>query len=230
MDVVGEALECPLECPVCKEIPPDEVQMCYNGDCFCLACWRNLPAVAGSALCTVCRDFLPPSNRCRAQEGHIAALAATCSHCALVTTRGVITEHERSFPQRPAVCLALQIGCSWGGWNADQPAHEAACPYVVSQRVVKPLQLECAQLQCRVVELEDTRASALARVVALEADADDMERRAEIATLRELQAAEVLRRRVRPRLEDPPHGTPSRTVVAQQMCLRARKNEKPYPA
>ena len=198
----------PFKCPVCDEIPLGEVQMCNDGDCVCLGCFQQLPEFAdtGSAKCPVCQEFLPPYNRCRAQEARIALLPATCKHCALVTTRGEITDHEPSCSHRPAVCSAIGMGCSWGGRGCislHQSAHEAACPYVVSQRMVWPLQLQCAELKTRVQELEDTRASALARVVALEADA--RERQAEIAMLRELQGYGAIQ-------------------APEPMCLRPRKN------
>ena len=75
-----------LACPVCFDLPSGEVHQCLEGHCYCVRCWNSLDPHR----CPECRDWLPHKNRNRDREARIAALAATCDHCDVTTTRGAI--------------------------------------------------------------------------------------------------------------------------------------------
>ena len=96
-----------LECGVCLTLPEGEVHQCNEGHCYCVACWRTLDP----RRCPECRQPIQDSNRSRATERAIAALEATCDHCAVVTTRGAMAAHLRACPQRPTTCAGAAAGC-----------------------------------------------------------------------------------------------------------------------
>eukprot|EP00964_Phaeocystis_antarctica_P156409 scaffold126049_cov65-Phaeocystis_antarctica.AAC.2 len=146
-----------LECGVCLSLPEDEVHQCNEGHCYCVTCWRTLDP----RRCPECRQPLQDSCRNRAQEARIAALEATCEHCAEMTTRGAIAAHLRACPQRPTACAGAAAGCGWSGVASGQAAHEAACPITVCQRMVAPLQARCDGLQAQ-NQLLQQRVAALA--------------------------------------------------------------------
>ena len=83
-----------LECPVCLTLPEGEVHQCNEGHCYCVDCWNRLDP----RRCPECRQPIQDSNRNRDREARIAALEATCDHCAEVTTRGAMTTHLRNCP------------------------------------------------------------------------------------------------------------------------------------
>ena len=115
-----------LACPVCLDLPSGEVHQCLAGHCYCVRCWNRLDPHR----CPECRDWLPHKNRNRDREARIAALAATCDHCDVTTTRGAMAEHLRTCQLRPATCSAATAGCGWKGMAAGQAAHESTCPVV----------------------------------------------------------------------------------------------------
>ena len=118
-----EAMES-LACPVCLDLPSGEVHQCLEGHCICVNCWGRLDP----RRCPECRDWLPPKNRNWDREARIAALAAACEHCGMITTRGAVAEHLRACHLCPAICTAAVAGCGWEGMAAEQAAHESACP------------------------------------------------------------------------------------------------------
>ena len=115
-----------LACPVCFDLPSGDVHQCLEGHCYCVRCWNNLDPHR----CPECRDWLPHKNRNRDREARIAALAATCDHCDVTTTRGAMAEHLRTCQLRPVTCSAATAGCGWKGMAAGQAAHESTCPLV----------------------------------------------------------------------------------------------------
>ena len=64
-----------LECPVCMTLPEGEVHQCNEGHCYCVSCWNRLEE---PRRCPECRQELPQTNRNRAAERAIAALASSC--------------------------------------------------------------------------------------------------------------------------------------------------------
>jgi len=103
-----------LACPVCLDLPSGEVHQCLEGHCLCVRCWNRLDPHR----CPECRDWLPHKNRNRDREARIAALAATCDHCGVTTTRGAMAEHLRTCKLRPATCSAATAG--WKEMAAEQ--------------------------------------------------------------------------------------------------------------
>eukprot|EP00964_Phaeocystis_antarctica_P084657 scaffold53358_cov57-Phaeocystis_antarctica.AAC.1 len=174
-----------LKCGVCLALPEDEVHQCNEGHCYCVTCWRALDP----RRCPECSQPIQDSCRNRDRESRIAALEATCEHCAVVTTRGVMASHLLACPQRPTACIGAAAGCSWSGMTAEQAAHEAACPIAVRQRMMAPLQAQNQQLQSENQELR-------ARVGALEPlqaqnqqlQSENQALRARVAALEPLQA------------------------------------------
>ena len=134
-----------LQCGVCLTLPEGEVHQCNEGHCYCVTCWRALDP----RYCPECRQPIQYCCRSRAQEARIAALEATCDHCAEVTTRGAMAAHLRACPQRPTACVGAEAGCGWSGMAAGQAAHEAACPIAVRQWMMAPLQARCDGLQAQ---------------------------------------------------------------------------------
>ena len=134
-----------LQCGVCLTLPEGEVHQCNEGHCYCVTCWRALDP----RYCPECRQPIQDCCRSRAQEARIAALEATCDHCAEVTTRGAMAAHLRACPQRPTACVGAEAGCGWSGMAAGQAAHEAACPIAVRQWMMAPLQARCDGLQAQ---------------------------------------------------------------------------------
>ena len=133
-----------MECPVCLELPEGEVHQCNEGHCCCVRCWNRL---APPRRCPECRQPVPLVNRNKAIERTIAALAWSCEHCGVATTRGAKTAHLAACPQRPTVCAAAAAGCGWAGIVSGEVAHEAACPFAICQRMMAPLQARCDGLQ-----------------------------------------------------------------------------------
>mmetsp|Transcript_9171 Transcript_9171/g.21739 ORF Transcript_9171/g.21739 Transcript_9171/m.21739 type:complete len:419 (-) Transcript_9171:289-1545(-) len=119
-----EDMESPLACPVCLDLPSGEVHQCLEGHCMCVDCWNRLDP----RRCPECRDWLPPKNRNWDREARVAALAAACEHCGMITTRGAVAEHLRACHLCPAICTAAVAGCGWEGMAAEEAAHESACP------------------------------------------------------------------------------------------------------
>ena len=153
-----------LECPVCLTLPEGEVHQCNEGHCYCVDCWNRLDP----RRCPECRQPIQDSNRNRDREARIAALEASCDHCAKPTTRGTKASHMRVCPQRPTACAGAAAGCSWLGVAAEQAAHEAACTIAVCQRMMGPLQARCDGLQSQNQQLQARSQELQARVGSLE--------------------------------------------------------------
>ena len=153
-----------LECPVCLTLPEGEVHQCNEGHCYCVTCWRALDP----RRCPECRQPIQDSCRSRATERAIAALEATCEHCAEMMTRGAMAAHLRACPQRPTACAGAEAGCGWSGMAAGQAAHEAACPVAVCQRMMAPLKAQNQQLQSENQELRARVAALQPQVAALQ--------------------------------------------------------------
>ena len=155
-----------LLCPVCIELPDGIVYQCHEGHIICADCEPQLPTRA----CPQCRVALPAQRiRNRTAERQIALMPATCSHCAVATTRGEKAVHERDCPQRPRQCAAVELGCAWTGLVAGQRSHEAACPFAMCHRIIVPLRERVAELEPQVAELpslheENERLQARGRV------------------------------------------------------------------
>ena len=139
-----------LECPVCMTMPEGEVHQCNEGHCYCVDCWNRLEP----RRCPECRQPIQDSNRNRDREARIAALEASCDHCAEPTTCGTKAAHMRACPRRPIACAGAAAGCSWSGVAAEQAAHEAACTIAVCQRMMGPLQARCDGLQSQNQQLQ----------------------------------------------------------------------------
>ena len=198
-----------LECPVCLTLPEGEVHQCNEGHFYCVTCWRALDP----RRCPECRQPIQDSNRNRDREARIAALEATCDHCAEVTTRGAMTTHLRNCPQRPTICAGAEAGCGWSGMAAGQAAHEAACPVAVCQRMMAPLKAQNQQLQSENQELR-------ARVAALQPQVAALQPLA--GRVRALEGdAEVGGRRQRQRVGAAPHDAPPSSAAVRQMGLAA---------
>ena len=140
-----------LECPICLTLPEGEVHQCNEGHCYCVRCWDRL---SEPRRCPECRQSIPQANRNRAAERAIAALAWSCEHCGVATTRGAKAAHLAACPQVPTACAAAAVGCGWEGVMSEQEAHEAACPYAICQRMMAPLQARNQQLQAQNQELQ----------------------------------------------------------------------------
>ena len=140
-----------LECPICLTLPEGEVHQCNEGHCYCVRCWDRL---SEPRRCPECRRSIPQANRNRAAERAIAALAWSCEHCGVATTRGAKASHLAACPKVPTACAAAAAGCSWAGVMSEQEAHEAACPYAICLRVMAPLQAQNQQLQAQNQELQ----------------------------------------------------------------------------
>ena len=98
---------------MCLTLPEGEVHQCNEGHCYCVDCWREL----NPRRCPECRQPISDNNRSRAAERAIAALEATCEHCAEVTTRGAMAAHLHACPQRPTACAGAAAGCGAGRGN-----------------------------------------------------------------------------------------------------------------
>ena len=140
-----------LECPICLTLPEGEVHQCNEGHCYCVRCWDRL---SEPRRCPECRRSIPQANRNRAAERAIAALAWSCEHCGVATTRGAKAAHLAACPKVPTACAAAAAGCSWAGVMSELEAHEAACPYAICQRMMAPLQAQNQQLQAQNQELQ----------------------------------------------------------------------------
>lgn len=124
----------PWDCAICLATPEEEVHQCHRGHYYCAGCLAGLP----QRRCPLCRVALPEDPiRSLAAEQAIAALPSRCDHCALELTFGQRRSHERSCPQRPAVCEAADDGCGWRGIHADLEAHEAGCRHALCRRVLR---------------------------------------------------------------------------------------------
>ena len=154
-----------LECPVCLTLPEGEVHQCNEGHCYCADCWNRLDP----RLCPECRQPVSQANRNRAVERTIAALEWSCEHCGEATTRGAKAAHLQTCPQLPTTCEAAAAGCGWAGVLAEQPAHEAACTYVICKRVTAPLQAQNQQLQAQCTGLQSECQELRARMAPLQA-------------------------------------------------------------
>ena len=119
-----------LECPICLTLPEGEVHQCNEGHCYCVRCWDRL---SEPRRCPECRQPVPQANRNRAAERAIAALAWSCEHCGVATTRGAKAAHLAACPQVPTACAAAAVGCGLAGVMSEQEAHEAACPSAICQ-------------------------------------------------------------------------------------------------
>ena len=161
--LTGEMAE-ELECGVCLTLPEGEVHQCNEGHCYCVACWRTLDP----RRCPECRQPIQESNRNRAQEARIAALEATCDHCAEVTTRGAMAAHLCACSQRPTACAGAAAGCGWAGVVVEQAAHEAICPFAICLQMMVPLQARCDGLQARCDGLQAQNQQLQQQVAALE--------------------------------------------------------------
>ena len=211
-----------LECPMCLTLPEGEVHQCNEGHCYCVTCWRALDP----RRCPECRQPIQDSNRSRATERAIAALEATCDHCAVVTTRGAMAAHLRACPHRPTECAAATAGCGWSGMAAELVIHEEACPTAVCQRMMAPLLAQLQQLQSR-DQLQQLESQHLrARVAALEPlQAQNQQLLQQVAALQPLAGrmralegdAEAGGRRQRQRVGAAPHDAPPSSAAFQQM-------------
>ena len=153
-----------LECPICFTLPEGEVHQCNEGHCCCVRCWNQLDP----RRCPECRQPIPQVNRNKAIERTIAALAWSCEHCGVATTRGAKAAHLSACPQRPTVCAAAAAGCGWAGLMSGQAAHEAGCPFAVCQRMMAPLQAQNQQLQARCDGLQAENQQLRGQVAALQ--------------------------------------------------------------
>eukprot|EP00964_Phaeocystis_antarctica_P100725 scaffold66302_cov57-Phaeocystis_antarctica.AAC.1 len=176
-----------LECPVCMTMPEGEVHQCNEGHCYCVDCWNRLDP----RRCPECRQPIQDSNRNRDREARIAALEASCDHCAKPMTRGTKASHMLVCPQRPTACAGAAAGCSWLGVAAEQAAHEAACTIAVCQRMIGPLQARCdglqsqnQQLQARSQELSQELQARVGSIEPLQAQNQQLQR--QVAALQPL--------------------------------------------
>ena len=188
-----------LECGVCLSLPEGEVHQCNEGHCYCVTCWR----VLDPRRCPECRQPIQDNCRNRAQEARIAALEATCEHCAEMMTRGTMAAHLRACPQRPTACAGAEAGCGWSGVASGQAAHEAACPITVCQRMMVPLQARCDGLQAQNQLLQQRVVALAGQVRALEGD------------------TEAGGRRQRQRVGAAPHDAPPSSAAVQGMGVAA---------
>ena len=216
---MAEAAQAELECPVCYELPDGVVYQCTEGHCFCASCNGRI----ADRLCPICREELPERpSRNRFFEQQIAKLTTTCGHCGAATTRGEKEAHERSCPQRPRTCAGAEAGCAWTGLVAEQPAHEAACPYAVCQRVVAPLRAQVAELVPQNQRLRD-RVAALEPQVA-ELVPENARLRARVAALEGEEGGRRQRQRVGPAPHDAPpapHAAAPTNLAIGRMDLAA---------
>ena len=63
-----------LACPVCYDVPPEEVRQCVNGHCVCARCWERIRSRPRP--CPECRVEMPEPIRSRAQELRIREFKA----------------------------------------------------------------------------------------------------------------------------------------------------------
>jgi hypothetical protein len=203
-----------LECPVCLTLPEGEVHQCNEGHCYCADCWKRLDP----RRCPECRQPVPLVNRNRAVERAIAALAWSCEHCGVATTRGAKAAHLSTCPQLPTACTGAAAGCAWAGVLAGQAAHEAACPFAICQRVVAPVQAQNQQLQAQCVGLQSECQELRARVAALEPlRAQNQQLQGRVRALE--GDAEEGGRRQRQRVGPAPHDAPPGDAAVARMGL-----------
>ena len=134
-----------LQCPICFTLPEGEVHQCTQGHSYCVTCWRS---IVQPRRCPECRESILDVNRNRVQERAVAAIPWTCGDCGGAMTRGSMVEHQRTCPETEVFCPATELGCGWTGRRAGQAEHEAACPFILCQRVVAA-KLEPLEDQCR---------------------------------------------------------------------------------
>ena len=120
--------------------------------------------------CNEGHDPQPILDSCcnRGREATIAALKATCEHCAEVTTRGAVAAHQRACPQRPTACTGAYAGCGWSGVAAERAAHEAACKAAGCLRLMALLQQQNQQLQAKVAVLKPQNQELRAQMAVLQ--------------------------------------------------------------
>ena len=192
-----------LVCGVCLTLP--SVHQCNEGHCYCVKCWRALDP----RHCPEHRQPIPDSCRNRDREATIAALKATCEHCAEVTTRGAVAAHQRACPQRPTACTGAYAGCGWSGVAAEREAHEAACKAAGCLRLMALLHQQNQQLQAKVAVLKPQNQELRAQMTALE------------PLVRALEGpeggAEEGGRRQRQRVGAAPHNAPPSSAAVEQM-------------
>jgi len=125
-----------LTCSVCLEPPVGRIEQCPLGHILCAdgavgCCLVKVRAHAlpGRAKCPMCRCVLKePLPRNLVAEQAVAALPATCRHCAGASTRGGLAAHEGSCGFAPRVpCAAAAAGCAWEGTASQLAPHMKQC-------------------------------------------------------------------------------------------------------
>ena len=210
-----------LECGVCLTLPEGEVHQCNEGHCYCVTCWRALDP----RRCPECRQPIQDSNRNRDREARVAALEATCDHCAAVTTHGAMNSHLRICPQRPTTCTGATAGCGWSGMAADQAPHEEACPIAICQRMMAPVHARCDWIQAHNQQMQSDNQELRARVASLEPQNQQLQQR--VAALEPLAGQvraledeeEEGGRQRRQRVGAAPHDAPPSDADMEEMGL-----------